>query len=155
MIGSSEIAATTKPYDIGGRLRFAREQRGWSVADASQSTKLSTTVVLAIERNDFDRLPAGMYRKAYLRALAAEVGLDPRQIAADFDAIYGPVVTPPVTPQDGGADEQWLAELTPPPRRITLTLAILVIFAAVWFVIRADRVSATLTESTEVPVSAP
>ena len=153
MNGRAEITATTSHHDIGGRLRLAREQRGLSLADTSQSTKLSTNVLLAIERNEFASLPAGIYRKAYLRTLALEVGLDPDQIAADFDALYGPVVTP-VALEAAVADDRWIKELTPPPRRITLTLAILLIFAAVWFVIRADRVSTTVMGSSEVPASA-
>ena len=47
------------PADIGGRLREARERRGWSLHDAAERTKLTTEVLKAIESNDFDRLPAG------------------------------------------------------------------------------------------------
>lgn len=71
--------------DIGGRIRNAREQRGWSIADVARLTKLSPIVLQAIEGNQFEALPAGMYRKAYLRTVAAEVGLDPRVIAADYE----------------------------------------------------------------------
>jgi cytoskeleton protein RodZ len=75
-------------HDIGGRVRLAREQRGLTLADASRVTKLPTAVLQAIEHNDFARLPAGMYRKAYLRTFAGEVGLDPREIAADYETQY-------------------------------------------------------------------
>ena len=81
--------------DIGGRIRCAREHRGLSLSDAVTSTKLPIRVVRAIERNDFASLPAGMYRKAYLRTLAAAVGLDPNAVAAEFDASYQPCEIPP------------------------------------------------------------
>lgn len=74
--------------DIGGRLRLAREGRGWSVDDVARLTKLTSSVLRAIERNDFGSLPAGVYRKAYLRTVATEVGLDPWQISRDFDAVW-------------------------------------------------------------------
>src|SRR5688572_15490370 len=63
--------------DIGARLRRAREQRRWSLPDVAKRTKLSIDVLQAIERNDFASLPGGMFRKAYVRMLAVEVGLDP------------------------------------------------------------------------------
>lgn len=77
--------------DVGGRLRRARQQRGLSLHEAAGLTKLSIYVLQAIERNDFDSLPAGMYRKAYVRTLAGEVGLDPNEIAAH----YGEQCEPP------------------------------------------------------------
>ena len=76
--------------DIGGRLRRARERRGLSLHDAADQTKLSMKVLRAIERNDFDSLPPGMYRKAYIRTLAAEVGLDPTEIAAAYARRFEP-----------------------------------------------------------------
>jgi cytoskeleton protein RodZ len=55
--------------DIGGRLRRAREHRGLSLRDVAARTKLSIPVLQAIERNDFARLPGGMFRKAYVSVI--------------------------------------------------------------------------------------
>jgi transcriptional regulator with XRE-family HTH domain len=85
---SEEVTTAMTGTDIGGRVRDAREKRGLSLADTARMTRLSPSIVQAIERNDFASLPAGMYRKAYLRTVAAEVGLDPLAIAADYDAQY-------------------------------------------------------------------
>jgi cytoskeletal protein RodZ len=74
--------------DIGGRLRLAREDRGLSLNDVASRTKLSVFVLQAIERNDFGCLPGGMFRKAYVRTLAGEVGLDAQQLAADYCARF-------------------------------------------------------------------
>ncbi|MDO8681608.1 MAG: helix-turn-helix domain-containing protein [Acidobacteriota bacterium] len=76
--------------DVGGRLRRAREQRGLSLRDAAHRTKLSIFTLEAIERNDFGRLPGGMFRKAYVRTLAAEVGLDPGELASEYCARFEP-----------------------------------------------------------------
>ena len=70
--------------DIGGRLREARKQCGLSLPDVAGRTKLSIGVLQAIERNDFESLPPGIYRKGYLRSLAGEVGVDPKAIAAHY-----------------------------------------------------------------------
>lgn len=76
--------------DIGGRLRRAREQRGLSLHDLATRTKFTIPVLCAIERNDFAVLPGGMFRKAYVRTLALEVGLNPDDIAADYCACFEP-----------------------------------------------------------------
>jgi transcriptional regulator with XRE-family HTH domain len=63
--------------DIGARLRQAREQRGLTLPDIAYTTKISMRALKAIERNDFDQLPGGIFTRAYIRAFAQEVGLDP------------------------------------------------------------------------------
>lgn len=80
--------------DVGGRIGRARRERGLSLRDAAASTKLSAAVLRAIERNDFESLPGGLYRRAYLRTVAREVGLDPDEIAADYTAHFEPPIEP-------------------------------------------------------------
>ncbi len=74
---------------IGSRLRAARHHRGLTLRDISNTTKISMTALEAIERNDFARLSKGPFRKAYLRAFAAEVGMDPDEIAREYRAQFG------------------------------------------------------------------
>ena len=62
--------------EIGARLRRAREQQGKTLRDVAAVTKISVSVLAAIERNDLRRVPGGLYTRGYLRAFAAEVGLD-------------------------------------------------------------------------------
>ena len=118
--------------DIGGRLRRAREQRGLSLHDAARLTKLSTSVLQAIERNDFESLPHGVYRKAYLRTLAGEVGLNPNEIAGEYDNQFAPAIAPPVADRNTVLHEEWVRQLTPPPRRSLVTL-VSVVAAVAWF----------------------
>ena len=120
--------------DIGGRLRRARQERGLSLHEAAGRTKLSIKVLQAIEQNDFESLPGGIYRKGYLRSLAGEVGLDPKEIAADYDKEFEPVTklaaaaNRNVVPED-----KLLRPLTPSPRRSVVTLVGPIALAAVWF----------------------
>lgn len=93
--------------DLGTRLRTARRQRGLSLHDVAGRTKLSMGVVQAIECNDFQRLPGGVYRKGYLRSLAGEVGLDPRQIAADYDKEFGSMAISADTSRDRAFEHGW------------------------------------------------
>jgi cytoskeleton protein RodZ len=61
--------------DIGEHLREARELRGMTLHQVADSTKLSATTLQCIERNEFNRLPSGIFARGHLRAYAAAVGV--------------------------------------------------------------------------------
>ena len=50
--------------------------------------KISITALVAIEHNDFARLPGGVFRRAYVRAFAAEVGLNADELAREYRARF-------------------------------------------------------------------
>lgn len=70
--------------DIGTTLRTARERHGLSIDQLARRTKISPTLLKAIEEDAFERLPRGIVGRGFLRAYAAEVGLDPEEIVREF-----------------------------------------------------------------------
>lgn len=50
------------------------------------ATKISMSVLEAIERGDFPRLPGGIFSRAFVRSYAAEVGENPDDVVALFAA---------------------------------------------------------------------
>ena len=70
--------------DFGERLRQAREQRGISLRQISANTKINVAALEALERNDVSKLPGGIFSRSFVRAYAAEVGLDPDQTVHEF-----------------------------------------------------------------------
>lgn len=66
--------------EIGTYLRECRERRDITLHQIAASTKLSSTTLQLIERNAFDHLPGSIFTKGYLRAYAAEVGVDPEEV---------------------------------------------------------------------------
>lgn len=58
-------------------LRAARERRGLTLQQVSETTKISPSVLTALEANDIGQLPGGLFIRAFVRSYAAEVGLDP------------------------------------------------------------------------------
>lgn len=81
--------------DIGGRLRQAREQAGLSLEQVSARTKIKKSILDAIEREDFARLPPGFFRRGFLRAYAREVHLDAESIVRQYASEFEPDTTPP------------------------------------------------------------
>lgn len=62
---------------FGDELRRAREERGIPLRDMAVRTKISVGTLEALERNDFRRLPGGIFGRSFVRTYAIEAGLDP------------------------------------------------------------------------------
>ncbi len=70
--------------DFGPRLKRAREARGTTLREIAARTKIAASALEALERNDISRLPGGIFGRAFVRAYAVEVGLDPEQTIREF-----------------------------------------------------------------------
>jgi cytoskeleton protein RodZ len=70
--------------EFGAQLKQARESRGISLRQIATSTKISTVALEALERGDLSKLPGGIFSRAFVRAYAVEVGLDPDEIVSQF-----------------------------------------------------------------------
>lgn len=107
--------------DIGSRIKEARDQRGLTVRDIADTTKISPSALHAIERNDFARLPGGVYRRAYLRAFATEVGLDPDELTREYRTEFeSEVEEDPLPPRRA----QWLDDVRPVHLVLTVLLTV-------------------------------
>ena len=62
--------------DPGQALQAAREARQLSVPQVADQLKLSSAAVTALEANDWDRLPAPVFVRGYIRAYARLMALD-------------------------------------------------------------------------------
>lgn len=80
MADKQDLAATPPPASqgndgtpqttLGERLRELRVEKGLSVAEAASQLYLRAEAIEALERNDFDALPAETYVRGYLRNYA-------------------------------------------------------------------------------------
>ena len=61
---------------IGEQLRFAREERGISLREISDQTRISVRYLELIEANDYKRLPGGIFNRSFVKAYARSVGYD-------------------------------------------------------------------------------
>src|SRR5512146_2068377 len=95
-------------HDFGGHLRQAREQRGVTLRQIADRTKISVPALEALERNDISRLPGGIFTRAFVRAYAREVGIDPEDTVRRFLARFPDESTdelPPAYPANPGRIE--------------------------------------------------
>jgi cytoskeleton protein RodZ len=69
---------------FGERLRREREMRGVSLEEIAESTKIGTRLLRALEEEQFDLLPGGIFNKGFVRAYARYLGMDEDQAVADY-----------------------------------------------------------------------
>ncbi len=69
---------------FGEKLRKQREQRGLELDAISRTTKISTRMLRALEDEQFDQLPGGVFNKGFVRAYARQVGLNEEEAVADY-----------------------------------------------------------------------
>jgi len=79
---------------FGDRLRRQRERRGVTLAAIAASTKVSASLFAALEKGDCSRWPGGVYSRAYIRAYAEAIGIDPDEAVDDFTATFGQAALP-------------------------------------------------------------
>ena len=63
--------------------------RGISLEEIAEATKIGTRSLQALETEDFDKLPGGIFNKGFVRAYAKYLGIDEEQAVSDYLAAIG------------------------------------------------------------------
>lgn len=93
--GNGEAAQTT----LGERLRELRVEKGLSAAEAASQLYLRAEAIEALERNDFEALPAETYVRGYLRNYAQLLEV-PADSLLSLYAAKDKAPPPPATPRE-------------------------------------------------------
>jgi transcriptional regulator with XRE-family HTH domain len=73
---------------FGTNLRRKRIQHGVSLEQIAASTKVTADLWEGLERSDLSRWPTGIYARAYVRAYAVEIGVDPDATVDEFCRLF-------------------------------------------------------------------
>lgn len=71
---------------FGDKLRREREMRGITLAEIAESTKISKRNLQALEDEQFDLLPGGVFNRGFVRSYARFLGLNEEETVADYVA---------------------------------------------------------------------
>jgi cytoskeletal protein RodZ len=86
---------------LGEELRQKREQRGVTLAEISEATRIGTRFLKAIETDSFSILPGGIFTRSFIRAYAKYVGMNEDEaIALYLQQVNPPTPDQPATPED-------------------------------------------------------
>ena len=69
---------------LGEKLRQAREERGISISEVAEQTRISPQYLKAIESDDYKPLPGGIFNKGFLRSYARYIGFDENEALHDY-----------------------------------------------------------------------
>lgn len=148
---------------IGQELQKARLDKGLSLDDIQQTTKIQKRYLAAIENGQFDQLPGAFYERAFVRQYADAVGLD----VADFMKNHD-ITTETVEPDLSGARvdadnvtragmhkvEETAADKTRQMMpKILIGVAVIAIIAVIWAVVASFAGSAKQQSKNESSVS--
>ena len=102
---------------LGEELRHKREQRGITLAEIAEATRIGTRFLKAIETDNFSILPGGIFTRSFIRAYAKHVGMNEDEAIG----LYLEQVAGPSTEQEAGDEPikqivpaQKITRLTPP-----------------------------------------
>lgn len=70
---------------FGERLQRDRELRGLSREEISAATRIGSRFLEALENEQWERLPGGIFNRGFLRAVARFLGLDEDDLIAQYD----------------------------------------------------------------------
>ncbi len=102
---------------FGDRLRRQRQRKNLSLTEIAAITKVGASHYTALERGDCSRWPGGVYNRAFIRAYAQAVGLDPDETAAEFAECHEP--PPAIAAVDPAVG---VAEKTPTPSALRIRI---------------------------------
>ncbi len=79
----------------GPAIKLMREQRGLSLRNIADTTKVSARYLESIEEEQFAKLPARAYVRGFLSLYAKALGQDPERVINDYLKRYNDAMNPP------------------------------------------------------------
>jgi len=114
---------------FGENLRREREMRGVALEEIASATRISTRFLEALEKEQWERLPGGVFNRGFVRAVAKFLGLDEEALVAEYAlatndkpqvAVWADQPPPPAKPRAG-------------PRPALVFLLLVLLGAAGWY----------------------
>jgi cytoskeletal protein RodZ len=107
--------------ELGGALQRARQEKGMTLYDVQEATKIQIRYLEAIESGHFDVLPGLFYVRAFIKSYAETVGLDADALIAEHSSELPapPVVEDSPTPlrqnrqprKEGNGGGKWVSRI--------------------------------------------
>ena len=75
--------------NFGERLKREREMREVSLAEVTSGTRISQRFLEALENEEWDKLPGGIFSRGFVRSIARYLGLNEEDLLSEFDLARG------------------------------------------------------------------
>jgi cytoskeletal protein RodZ len=75
--------------NFGERLKRERELREVTLEEITQATRIGPRFLEALENEDWDKLPGGVFNRGFVRSIAHYLGLGEEAFLAEYDLAHG------------------------------------------------------------------
>lgn len=79
---------------FGERLKRERELREVTLEEITSATRIGPRFLDALENEDWERLPGGVFNRGFVRSIARYLGLDEEAFLAEYDLAHNSHVPP-------------------------------------------------------------
>ena len=115
-----KIRSIAQRTSTTGSLNLCNERlkKGVSLEHIAEVTKISMRFLRAIEEEEFDKLPGGIFNTSYLRQYAAAIGLDESCLLSYYNRLMHPETTdgPVAPPVERSFFDRWFRVPAPVQR---------------------------------------
>ncbi len=77
---------------FGERLKRERELREVTLQEITSATRIGPRFLEALENEEWEKLPGGVFNRGFVRSVARYLGLDEEAFLAEYDLAHGPAV---------------------------------------------------------------
>jgi cytoskeletal protein RodZ len=99
---------------FGERLKREREMREVTLDEITSATRIGSRFLEALENEEWEKLPGGVFNRGFVRAIARYLGLDEEAFLAEYDLAHNSQM-PPEQPEE---------RIPSPPRWVPFVLLI-------------------------------
>ena len=76
---------------LGNKLKRAREEKGYSLEQVEEVTKIRKKYIVALENEEFESIPGKTYARGFLRNYAKFLKMDPDELLEEYETYFGSV----------------------------------------------------------------
>jgi len=109
--------------EFGERLKREREMREVSIAEVTKATRISTRFIEALENEDWEKLPGGVFGHGFVRTIARYLGLDEEALLGEYDLARAETLEPvPSKPEE---------RIPSPPKWVSVAAVVIILLAII------------------------
>lgn len=98
--------------NFGERLKRERELREVTLQEITSATRIGPRFLEALENEDWEKLPGGIFNRGFVRSIARYLGLDEEAFLAEYDLAHGTEnATPPRADDPIPSPPKWIPAL--------------------------------------------
>ena len=80
---------------FGEKLKREREMREVTWEEITSATRIGPRFLEALENEDWEKLPGGVFNRGFVRSIARYLGLDEEALLGEYDLAHGAQIPPP------------------------------------------------------------